>query len=312
MRRCSHGWAAILAVGALMLGGCGSQTPLADGQATTAISSPSLSDGRPDHCPAAAPVGALPSAARVTGVLRCVTAPERVAGDGEWQVIRQQRATGAPVAALLSALALPSEPPEVNIACAAVLVMPTAVELETSSGKVLVGPPQTACGNPLRQVVTAFEALPWMTVTTTKVRQLRSEAAMVAGCSPWKDMVAIEEQAAKPATGGAVVPPDASVSVCVYRSEYPPGWVAGSQYAVNGIPVGGRPLTADEATRLGTLLATAGPAAPCTVPHTSFAVVFFGKGDPLYAELDGCLRVLTPDHTLRQGNADLVALLKVA
>lgn len=313
MRHCAHAWAATLAVGALTLGGCGSQTRQADGQATTtANSTPSLSDGRPEDCPAAAPIGALPSATQVTGVLRCVLSVERVAGDGEWQVIQQQRATGAPVAALMAALALPSEPPRVNIACAAVLVMPTAVELETGSGKVLVGPPETACHNPLRQVVTAYEALPWATVFTTKVRQLRSEAAMVGSCEAWKDMVAIEEGGAKPAMTGPVLPPAAALSVCVYRSEYPPGWVAGSQNAVNGIPVGGRPLTGDEARRLGTLLATASPAAPCTVPHTSFAVVSLGTGESLYAELDGCLRVLTPDHTLRQGNADLVAVLKVA
>lgn len=311
MRR-SGAWAVTLAVGALVLGGCGSQTRVADGQAATAISSASLSDQRPEGCSPAAPVGAIPPAAQVTGVLRCVTSPERVAGDGEWQVIRQERATGAPVAALMSALALPSEHPVSDQGCAAVLVMPTAVELETDSGKVLVGPPETACHNPLPQVVTAYGALPWVTVTTTKVRQIRSEAALAGGCDPWKDEVAIEERGAKPATAAPVLPADASVSVCVYRSEYPPGWVAGSQNAVDGIPVGGRPLTTDEARRLGALLASAGAAAPCTVPHTSFAVVSVGKGDPLYAELDGCLRVLTPDHTLHQGNADLAALLKVA
>jgi hypothetical protein len=60
------------------------------------------------------------------------------------------------------------------------------------------------------------------------------------------------------------------------------------------------------------LLATSGPAAPCAVAHTSFAVVTVAGGEPIYAELDGCLRVLTPDHILRQGSADIAALLKVA
>jgi hypothetical protein len=81
---------------------------------------------------------------------------------------------------------------------------------------------------------------------------------------------------------------------------------------VEGVPVGGRRLTIEEARQVGAHLATAGQTAPCVVPHTFFAVVTVGTGEPLYAELDGCLRVLTPDHALRQGNADLAAVLRVA
>jgi hypothetical protein len=47
---------------------------------------------------------------------------------------------------------------------------------------------------------------------------------------------------------------------------------------------------------------------PCTRVHTRFAVVLAGQ-QYVAVELDGCLRLVSEDGTLRQGSRQLAALL---
>ena len=59
-------------------------------------------------------------------------------------------------------------------------------------------------------------------------------------------------------------------------------------------------------------MAAAGPAATCHTRHARFAVLRVGTGEAAYVDLDGCLRILSPDGTLRQGTKPLVTLLDSA
>jgi hypothetical protein len=87
----------------------------------------------------------LPPSAEVLAARRCLSAAQRFPGDGEWQVIDEQCATGVVLQDLMSALALPSEP-RGDGACAAVFIGPSAVELETVAGAVTVALPVDGCG----------------------------------------------------------------------------------------------------------------------------------------------------------------------
>lgn len=252
--------------------------------------------GAPVDCPEAGRVAPLPSAEEVTGVLRCLRSTEHDPADGQWAVILEQRVPVTSATDLLSALALPSEHRS-DGACAAIGVLPTTVELETTSGPVTVDPPQDSCQLPRREVLRAYWALPWETTRTTRTERLRSEAALAAGCEAWKDMITIDGARARPGVAGPLVDGAAPVSVCLFRSTGP-----------DGEPTGGRQLTGDEAQRLAMLLAAAGPAAACAATHTSFAVI--GTSTPVYVELDGCLRILAPDNTIRQGGVELTSLLR--
>jgi hypothetical protein len=236
---------AVLAVGGLA--GCGRAAyvpPASESPRVTAAAPVGGGDRSPIanafDCPDLPVVGPLPAAADVAGVLRCVRTIERFPGDGEWAVTSDQRVPEASAGSLLSALALPSERRWMD-ACGAAGVYPTTVELETTSGRVLIDPPKGPCGLARPEVLEAWRAAPWVTV------------------------------------------------------------------GFDGEPTDGRQLTAEKSQRLATLLASAGPAAPCGAAHTSFAVI--GRTTPVFVELDGCMRVLAPDRTLRQGGAELTALL---
>jgi len=290
---------AVLAVGGLA--GCGRAAyvpPASESPRVTAAAPVGGGDRSPIanafDCPDLPVVGPLPAAADVAGVLRCVRTIERFPGDGELAVTSDQRVPAASAGSLLSALALPSERRWMD-ACGAAGVYPTTVELETTSGRVLIDPPKGPCGLARPEVLEAWRAAPWVTVATTRIERLRSEAAVTAGCTSWKDMIAIDGKAAEPGAAGPLVNGSDPVSICLFRST-----------GFDGEPTDGRQLTAEKSQRLATLLASAGPAAPCGAAHTSFAVI--GRTTPVFVELDGCMRVLAPDRTLRQGGAELTAL----
>lgn len=77
---------------------------------------------------------------------------------------------------------------------------------------------------------------------------------------------------------------------------------------VDGQPDGGFTASPAQAADVVAAIDAAGPAARCERAHTAFAVVRLGDLQA-YVELDGCLRILGPDGTLRQGTHDLAALL---
>ena len=292
---------AIVAVAGLLLVGCG-PTGAVDGTATT-VPPERLAD-----CPPTTVGEPLPTDAFPTAVLTCDRRKELVPGDGEWTFDVRNRATAA-LDQLVAALRLPSEP-MANELCTADLRLPTVVLLELSTRLLPVVTPKDSCGKTRPEVLDAYRALRWTEVSRTPVAQARSEAAVAAGCDVWKDMLAIEAPTARlGGPGGVAAPPAGATRVCRYRSLYPPGWTpdkAGE--VVDGQPEGGFTASPSQAADVVAAIGGAGPAARCKRTHGTFAIVQLGD-DQAYVELDGCLRILAPDGTLRQGTSDLAALL---
>jgi hypothetical protein len=304
---------------ALLLTGCG-QTPAqtvphdhaskAGGPSTAAGQAVCHEPGARD-LRAAAPLAAD---VNVSAVVRCTGSLEEVPSEGEWSFILRKKATGAQVDALVKALRLTSEPPT-NGACPAILRGPVTVDLETADGPLTVTAPTDPCGLTRNEVSDAYQALHWVVVSRTRGQQERPEAAVAAGCDESKDMLALiagNARAGGPDTVLPEVPGDADLRVCLYRSVYPPGWTPSGNFVADGEPVGGGKLVAADVERLTELLSSAAPARACTSRHTQFAVVTAVSEqsfEPLYVELDGCLRVVALDGTPRQGGPELAAML---
>lgn len=242
-----------------------------------------------------------------TAVLECMADVEIVPGDGEWSTAVRRRAIGG-LPALVAALRLPSQP-RTDGACTMELRMPVLVQLEVGGERVRVATPRDPCGKTRPEVVHAYQALSWQTQGRTRVTRLRPEAAVKAGCEPWKDMVASTAHEARTAGPGDVFAGFRTVGVCRYRSNYPAGWVDDGRSTIAGTPESGEVLGIAASAEVVKLLAAAGPAAECGRPHRRFAVLERGGGTEVYVELDGCLRILAPDNTLRQGDARLASLL---
>jgi hypothetical protein len=199
-------------------------------------------------------------------------------------------------------------------------VNPVVVDVETDQGEVLqVATPKDPCGATRAEVARAYQQLTWTLVSSHRGEQTRLEAAVLADCDAWKDMVALEATPDRgPGTRGAspVLPPDRALRLCVYRSRYPTGWEPGDMSVVEGVPEGGAGLT-PVAAAVSRMVEEAGRARPCTERHTRFAVITAADGEPpslepTYVELDGCLRVLAGDGTLRKGTTELVDLIEKA
>jgi hypothetical protein len=293
---------AIAAIAGLAVAGCG--PVVTKGEPAVTVAPRQLADCPPTTTGEAIPLDAVP-----TAVLRCDRRTERVPGDGEWTVDVRDRAT-AGLDRLVATLGLPSERRPTDQVCGADVRLPTGVLLEFGTRMLPVVTPKDACGKTRPEVHDAYEALTWTEVSRTRVVQVRSEAAVAAGCHWWRDEVAIQGPTARPGgPGGVAAPAAGAVRVCRYRSVYPLGWTPDAAGAVvDGRPASGFTASPAQAADLVAALDRAGPAARCTLPHTAFAVVFLGD-EQAYVELDGCQRILAPDGTLRRGTHDLAALL---
>jgi hypothetical protein len=184
--------------------------------------------------------------------------------------------------------------------------LPTVVLLELDSGLLPVQVPKDDCGKTRPEVIEAYQALRWREVDRVRLERLRSEAAVASGCDGWQDELAIHAWPLAPPGGpGALPAPTGEVRVCRYRSSYP----TDANQVAQGVPAGGFVASPSQAAQLVAAIGAAGPAAACEQRHSGFAVVHLGDTGLAYVELDGCRRILAPDHTLRQGDAGLVALL---
>ena len=304
---------ALAAAAALLLvaAGCGQGTAGGDSAAVVPAPAPVKAAPAAGPCPEQpADARALPADAAPSAVVGCLMGQRRVAGDGMWRVRVDRRATDiADIDRLVAALRLPSER-RTDGACTLELRGPQTVALEIDGRVVHVMTPRDACSKPLPEVMAAYEALRWTETGVTKLERVRSEAAVVAGCEEWKDMIAVEESSGS-GTDVGDVPMGQVQRVCLYRTAYPAGWTPDSGLTMTGEPVGGFTPSAEIAGRIAEAIDGAGPAALCGQPrHSGFAVVMRGDAkDPAYVELDGCNRILAPDNTMRQGTAALVKLL---
>ena len=196
---------------------------------------------------------------------------------------------------LLAALGRPDEDSPPGTVCAADGVGASPVALVDAAGRV-VHPrlPRNGCDKPQRQVDDALAALRFREVKATRLHQEQSQQSIDTGCGQmWTDLND-EMLTGRPAAARPMWPtaPEA-VLICLWQ---PQG---------SGLPLlrAARTVTG---TQLTSLLARldrlpAGVVA-CAVPHHLFALVEYfrhgGFDSAAYAELDGCRRVLRPDHTL--------------
>jgi len=288
MRWRAIGW---LATALLLTAACGS----GDGAGSTGpapVSGPGSA-----RCPIdGLPEGTVPAGFATAWVLRCSDVVRPVPGEGRWWFRVTERAdTG--IDRLLAALSRPDEDSPPGIVCAADGVGASPVALVNAAGRV-VHPrlPRNACNKPQRQVTDALAALRFREVKATRLHQEQSQESIDTGCGQmWVDlndeMLTGRPAAARPAW--PKVPE--SVLICLWQ---PQG---------SGLP---RLLAARTVagTELAGLLARlerlpAGKVA-CAVPHHRFAVLEYVRhgwyDSAAYAELDGCRRILRPDHTLGQ------------
>jgi hypothetical protein len=247
---------------------------------------------------------------RPVAAVVCSSAPVRRPGGGEDPTATESRADD--VAALVTALKLPDEKLSGGACTAEFYVAPFFALLDAEGRWVHPGLPGDACGKVRIEVREALQGLRLTPVSSRPIRELESDEAAAAGCTQqWADMVWATAQMG--ASGEPVVVPpgfDGPVParVCVYR-------VPADQQRT-GKPAGdflsGRTLTGEQWTAARQAFESAGPAEACTTPATRFAVLHFGAGE-LYAELDGCRRVLAPaadgSQTIRQAAPALSTLL---
>ena len=297
MRWRAIGW---LATALLLTAACGSVT-VSNGMG---VSGERSSDGPAPvsaagsaRCPIdGLPEGSLPDGFATTWVLRCSQVVRPVPGDGRWWFRVEERAdTG--LAPLLAALSRPDQTAPPGTACAGVGVGASAIALVDAAGRV-VHPrlPRDGCDQPQRQVRDAVAALRFRETKATRLHQEQSQKSIDTGCGQmWTDLNE-EMLSGRPAAARPMWPvTPKSLLVCVWQ---PPG--SGLPRLLAARTVAGTELAGllDRLDRL-----PAGKVA-CTVPHHRFALIEHlrhgGFDSAAYAELDGCRRILRPDHTLGQ------------
>jgi hypothetical protein len=215
-------------------------------------------------------------------------------------VLLTQRAD-TPAEDLLAQLRQPSDPLAGGICADNLVLRPYFALVDTAGNAVRPTIPTDSCGQPKQVVITALDALPFHTVSTTPLRQVESQTAVETGCSQqFKDTSA----QARPGQGRLPWPtPPTSIRVCLYDH------ISGGA-APTGELQSGHTLTGADATALVSALANTGAALACSAVPTRFAVLT----DPQQAswvvvELDGCQRLVFPDGTLGQLNPTVIRQL---
>jgi hypothetical protein len=267
---------------------------------------------------------ALPEQFTAVEVRRCVERTEVEPGDGEWLLREEQVATSG-LGPLLRALRQPSSP--VGDICTAEGHTPIELTLVDAAGATVVpAVPYGGCGAPQPAVVQAIAALPWKTVTSTKVAHTRSQLELDSGCpGAYKPVVAIAA-VEPPAPGATPVPmfgrnPASNLVVCRYTADPADliGMSSGPPLQVGHL-ASASGLTDDALARLSAALGGAPPArAGCDAAQAPFALVQTkpnvvptndAPGFDLAIELGGCDRALTVDGRLLQLDAVTVAALR--
>ena len=237
------------------------------------------------------------------GFVECVVATERLPGRGEWTVRRERRAAGG-AQALAAALRLPDLPATGGGCLAYGQVVPELYALDDDGPAVLIRWPVDGCGHLRSEVAAAHGTVRWAEVASRPLRQITPQAALDSGCaSGWKDMAAVSDSAAAGRRGRGslrTVGTAGHVRACTYRI------TERGETPFGSFESGGRLEGAAWQVVLRAL--EAAPPAPigCRVLGQRFIVLSADAGEPLYVELDGCRRVLTPDGGLRTATPQLL------
>ena len=262
------------------------------------------------------PLTPLPADAVLVSATRCLFQPQPVPGDGEWLVRIDQRATSG-LDALAAALRLPSEQPVAGQPCLTIGYGPIVISVTDTAGREIHPEvPHAACGPPLTAATDAIAALPWTTVSTTRIRQTRSELEVSSGCDGWwKPMIPLSADR----HGTRVVRLKATaraLRVCRYDLDSDPTNVIsmrdGTAYRVGKLVS----ASTTDAAAGGELLRAAASApratGTCTKPEAPFAVVHpvGDSGSGITIERGGCYRILLDgENSLRHLDAALVTRL---
>ncbi|WP_432994113.1 hypothetical protein [Dactylosporangium sp. CA-233914] len=306
--------AALLAV----LAGC---APKPAAEAPAAPAGPVEVRQRWTGCPADARAGAeplelprLPADFTPAEVVVCADEPQKRADGGEDLVRVEKR--GSDVEALTRALRL-SDQPRTTGACTADLPGVQWFAVLDAAGRWLrPGIAADACGKLRIEARQAVQQLRLNTVSSTVLGETISSAAAASGCEQhWAELVSAV--AGEPShTETTFDAPKGEVRLCLYRvpiQEQGTGKPAGT-FERGGVLAPQR----WSALREDLLkVEPAKPPAPCTTPAARFALIRAtdGVGGEIYAELDGCHRLLaTPPsgNALRQGDAALAQRIEGA
>jgi hypothetical protein len=231
-----------------------------------------------EPCLTEAPVH-LPADAEPTSAHVCTTEIAPVAGDGEWLFTVTRRVTdGLP--RLLEAYRT-FDADRTDGPCTMELPDPRVVWLQIGEATVPVRAPYDECAKPIPAAVQAYDALVTVAESRQPVRQVKSQQAVDTGCEQdWKDMLAIEADASRPAPTTAPTPLTGAVRVCTYDVVE----------AGVGRLTAGQTLTSDELAEVNAALAQASPDSSCRRDgHHRFALLLpTDNGEPTYVALDGC------------------------
>jgi hypothetical protein len=236
----------------------------------------------------------------------CTDETRNIAGDGAWAFLVEQRAdTGFDT--FVDVLRKPSDELSPG-ACPGIYIMTPWFELVGPDGQGLrVSVPRDECSQPRQEALDALRGLPFKTVKETRLAQVESQAAIDAGCAmDWKNMPAIEVEdgAARSSARDRVFPTTPNqLSLCRFAAD--PRDVTAGNF------VSGKKLTGATMTSVLAELEASQPASPCTLTSSTFAVLMPNPaGATAYVELDGCHRILTDTHELRQASPELIAMLR--
>lgn len=306
---------AVLALTALLLTACGSA-----GQEDAGVPGNGVPPRYGAACPDAATVEGpdfsaddellprLGSQVVPAGLLRCTVEVRDIAGEGQWSVLVGSWAD-SDLDAFVAALRQPDEKPG-DGGCPAMLVLTPWFVLVTNDGHLVRARlPDDVCGQPQSAALEALAALPYSTVSETRVRQLETPEAQAAGCpQQWKDMVAIvaaDGSSARAAERSVLpVPTPSKVLACLYRSDgTPPDQTPGGEF------VSGRTLAGREAAAALADVESARGAPPCEERAATFVVLQLSTGGTLTVESGGCRRMLTDAGELRAAPASLLQAL---
>lgn len=230
---------------------------------------------------------------------------------GQEQIATERRAEQ--IAPLLTALRLPNEQADGEVACTLDMVIPPWLALLDERGRWLRPHiPTDSCGKPRSEVMDALAEPTWTTVDTRTIRQIESAAAEAAGCAQqWKDLVWVETRNGRPGPPPPARSTAGPLRLCVY--EVPASLQEGEKPP--GDFVYGGPLPAERQAGVLRGLSNRRSVVDCATPASRFAVLrpLEGAGPDRYVELDGCQRFLVAPATggaqLGQGDAALAALL---
>jgi hypothetical protein len=298
----------LLVVVVLAVAACGVESPEARGGAP---GTPAPVTQGPASCPddpsqseqPKPPSGRLPDGFVPAEVVLCEVATRSYPGEGEWLVAVERRARSG-FDELLGELRRPSSPGTAQACTLELVTVPWFALVSSDGGVVRPAVPTDECQKPRGEALAALQSLPYQTVAERRIRPVQSQQAIDTGCADgWKDVLVIEAEEARPGGPGPVFDRRFDrLVVCTYRS-------AGGKQLPGGVLSGGKEVRGEQLAELLAALEGVGPALSCRRQHSAFAVLRPGDGGEAYVELDGCRRVLAPDRTLRQANAQLIGLL---